>query len=161
MTNQAMMYLRAELIPQQLRLTYLFIVQLIIDGNGYADESDVLKSEHAHALRGAFEVTDGRWSVGWYVKEKKSGFQKPMYSEVHAYFEEQKMPGESSKFYDFYESKGWMIGKNKMKDWRAAVRNWVKTSQDKLKSNETNGKLTSKIGRDEASEYLAQFSKGN
>jgi hypothetical protein len=29
-------------------------------------------------------------------------------------------------FIDFYESKGWMIGKNKMKDWKAAVRTWEK-----------------------------------
>ena len=30
------------------------------------------------------------------------------------------------RFVDFYEAKGWMIGKNKMKDWKAAVRTWVK-----------------------------------
>ena len=29
-----------------------------------------------------------------------------------------------NKFINFYESKGWMVGKNKMKDWKAAVRNW-------------------------------------
>ena len=29
-------------------------------------------------------------------------------------------------FCDFYESKGWMVGKNKMKSWQAAVRNWLK-----------------------------------
>jgi hypothetical protein len=33
---------------------------------------------------------------------------------------------EAEKFNDFYSAKGWMIGKNKMKDWRAAVRNWIK-----------------------------------
>ncbi len=33
---------------------------------------------------------------------------------------------EAEKFCDFYESKGWMVGKNKMKDWKAAVRNWLK-----------------------------------
>ena len=33
---------------------------------------------------------------------------------------------DASRFIDFYESKGWMIGKNKMKDWRAAVRTWEK-----------------------------------
>jgi hypothetical protein len=29
-------------------------------------------------------------------------------------------------FIDFYESKGWMVGSNKMKDWKAAVRTWEK-----------------------------------
>ena len=33
---------------------------------------------------------------------------------------------EAEKFCDFYSSKGWMVGKNKMKDWQAAVRNWTK-----------------------------------
>ena len=32
------------------------------------------------------------------------------------------------KFIDFYESKGWMVGKNKMKDWRAAVRTWERAA---------------------------------
>jgi len=34
---------------------------------------------------------------------------------------------EAEKFVDFYSSKGWMVGKNKMKDWQAAVRNWTKS----------------------------------
>lgn len=33
---------------------------------------------------------------------------------------------ESEKMHDFYESKGWMVGKNKMKCWKAATRNWLK-----------------------------------
>ena len=32
---------------------------------------------------------------------------------------------------DFYASKGWMVGKNKMKDWKAAVRTWERNSYDK------------------------------
>ena len=32
---------------------------------------------------------------------------------------------DAQRFHDFYSSKGWMIGKNKMKDWKAAARNWL------------------------------------
>lgn len=32
---------------------------------------------------------------------------------------------EARKFVNFYQSKGWMVGKNKMKDWHAAVRGWL------------------------------------
>ena len=35
------------------------------------------------------------------------------------------------RFVDFYEAKGWMVGKNKMKDWRAAVRNWERNKASK------------------------------
>jgi hypothetical protein len=31
---------------------------------------------------------------------------------------------DADAFVDFYESKGWLVGKNKMKDWKAAVRTW-------------------------------------
>lgn len=31
---------------------------------------------------------------------------------------------DANRFVDFYESKGWMVGQSKMKDWKAAVRNW-------------------------------------
>lgn len=32
------------------------------------------------------------------------------------------------RFFDFYQSKGWMVGKNKMKDWEAAARNWIRSN---------------------------------
>ena len=33
------------------------------------------------------------------------------------------------RFVDFYAQKGWMVGKSRMKDWKASVRNWVRTSK--------------------------------
>lgn len=62
---------------------------------------------------------------------QKKGFAPPSLNEVQAYFEEKgEAPfparSESEKFIDFYESKGWMVGKNKMKNWKASVRNWLK-----------------------------------
>jgi hypothetical protein len=36
---------------------------------------------------------------------------------------------DSQRFHDFYSSKGWMIGKNKMKDWKAAARNWLSNNK--------------------------------
>ena len=35
------------------------------------------------------------------------------------------------RFVDFYAQKGWMVGKSRMKDWKASVRNWVRTSKPK------------------------------
>lgn len=40
-------------------------------------------------------------------------------------------------FYDFYSSKGWMIGKNKMKDWKAAVRTWERGSNGQTRQGVT------------------------
>lgn len=55
---------------------------------------------------------------------KSASFKKPELSEVKAYCKERTNDVDPDKWYDFYESKGWMIGKNKMKDWKAAVRTW-------------------------------------
>lgn len=42
------------------------------------------------------------------------------------------------KWFDFYQGKGWMIGKNKMKDWKAAVRTWMKDSPQRLRASRGN-----------------------
>lgn len=49
---------------------------------------------------------------------------RPTVEEVRAYCQERKNRVDPEQFVDFYESKGWMIGKNPMKDWKAAVRTW-------------------------------------
>ena len=51
-------------------------------------------------------------------------FTPPNVEEVAAYCQERGNSISPEAFIDYYSSKGWMIGKNKMKDWKAAVRNW-------------------------------------
>ena len=53
-------------------------------------------------------------------------FKKPTLEEVKQYCLERNNNIDAEKFIDFYESKGWMVGKNKMKDWKACVRTWEK-----------------------------------
>ncbi|MDU1892239.1 MAG: hypothetical protein E6767_16265 [Dysgonomonas sp.] len=55
---------------------------------------------------------------------KKNRFEKPTIEEISLYCSERKNEVDAHQFFDFYQSKDWMIGKNKMKDWRAAVRSW-------------------------------------
>lgn len=60
--------------------------------------------------------------------DKKKGESKrffpPLIEEVRAYCEERKNGIDPKAWMNHYQSKGWMIGKNKMKDWKAAVRTW-------------------------------------
>ena len=61
-------------------------------------------------------------------------FTPPSLTEVQAYCTERNNKIDAQRFIDFYESKGWLIGKNKMKDWRAAIRNWEsRDARDKPK----------------------------
>jgi len=55
---------------------------------------------------------------------KNKNFIIPSLEEIKNYCIERKNNINAEHFYDYYSSKGWMIGKNKMKDWKAAVRNW-------------------------------------
>jgi hypothetical protein len=48
---------------------------------------------------------------------------------------------DSQRFHDFYSSKGWMIGKNKMKDWKAAARNWLSNNKKDNFANKSYSKL--------------------
>jgi predicted phage replisome organizer len=60
-------------------------------------------------------------------------FAPPSLDEVQAYCSERKNGIDSQSFIDFYASKGWMVGKTKMQDWKAAIRTWESRSkkQDK------------------------------
>ena len=58
-------------------------------------------------------------------KEKKGRFSPPSCQQVREYLKERNITTfNAESFIDFYESKNWMIGKNKMKNWKAAVRTW-------------------------------------
>lgn len=57
-------------------------------------------------------------------KEIRKIFTPPTADEVAAYCAERNNGIDANAFVNFYASKGWMIGKNRMKDWKAAVRTW-------------------------------------
>ena len=65
-------------------------------------------------------------------KEKRKIFIKPTIEEIQDYCLERNNGINAEAFYDFYESKDWYVGKNKMKDWKACVRTWERR-QDKPK----------------------------
>lgn len=58
------------------------------------------------------------------TKEKKATFKIPTIEEVRAYCQERKNNVDPEAFFDFYTSKGWKVGRDPMRDWKAAVRNW-------------------------------------
>ena len=61
---------------------------------------------------------------------KGKRFRPPTVEEVRAYCEERQNSVDAEKFVDFYASKGWMVGSNRMKDWQASVRTWERKDSD-------------------------------
>ena len=66
---------------------------------------------------------------------KKALFKKPTLDEVKNYCILRKNNIDAEAFIDFYESKGWQIGKETMKSWKACVRTWESREKNNPKSN--------------------------
>ena len=65
---------------------------------------------------------------------KRKRFEKPTLSEIKQYCIERKNNVNAEQFFDYYESNGWKVGKNSMKDWKAAVRTWERSEYRKPNS---------------------------
>ena len=65
------------------------------------------------------------------IKITNKFFKKPSINDVELYCIERNNKIDAISFVNFYESKGWMVGKNKMKDWRACVRTWEMRAKNK------------------------------
>ena len=100
-------------------------------------KSDKLKSRVKGLIRGYTTPTKQKEKEEEKEEEKKpraGKFTPPTVTEVSSYCKERNNDVDAERFCDFYQSKNWMVGKNKMRDWRAAVRTWEK--KDGVKSRE-------------------------
>lgn len=64
------------------------------------------------------------YSKGEQEKPKKKRFEKPTVEQVAEYCQERNNGINAQQFVDFYEAKGWKVGSQGMKDWKACVRTW-------------------------------------
>ena len=90
--------------------------------------------------------------------QKGKGFVKPELYQVQNYFEEVAALPEAEGFFNYYESNGWKVGKNPMKDWQAASRNWIKNSKN-YKHNGTSTKSNFDIYNEKRNELHDYFSE--
>lgn len=78
------------------------------------------------------------------AKRRSPHFLPPSLQEVQEYCKERGNNIDAESFIDFYESKGWMVGSSKMKNWKAAVRTW----ENREKKVKGNGKELGETGTD-------------
>ena len=85
------------------------------------------------------------------AKEKQANrrFVKPTVEEVRAYILEKNYPIDAEQFWNFYEAKGWMIGKAPMKNWKACVATWLKNGR----SNSSEEPFVSKLNNPKMDVY--------
>jgi DNA-binding transcriptional MerR regulator len=112
----------------ELKSTSQFTIVTISKYDCYQEQTD----ETNKPLTNNQQATNKQLTTNKNDKKERMLFIVPSLQEVSAYCQERNNNVDSQKFFDFYESKGWMVGKNKMKDWKAAVRTW----EDKSKPNQ-------------------------
>ena len=76
----------------------------------------------------------GKDSIG---KDRLDSSKYPTLDEVKAYCNERNNRVDPERFIDYYTSNGWKVGKNPMKDWKAAVRTWERSDVQKTRSRNT------------------------
>ena len=80
------------------------------------------KIEHIDGVIGGETETAGKPPA----QKNVVRFVKPSVEEVDDYFAQQGNEQQSQRFFDYYEANGWRVGKNPMRDWKAAARNWLR-----------------------------------
>lgn len=90
----------------------------------------------------------------------RSEFVKPSVEEVAAYCKARGNSVDPQTFVDFYKAKGWCIGKNKMKDWQAAVRTWERSRDGRTGCN-SGATGASNTGRPRAAATAGNFRGGS
>lgn len=83
-------------------------------------------------------------------KRKTEPFKKPTLEEVTAYIQERKSPIDSERFYAYYESVGWIVGKKPMKNWKMAVITWEK----RLEAERKEKNKSSTCGNNKTQEFM-------
>lgn len=79
--------------------------------------------------------------------DKPRRFTKPTIEEVENYCKERGNNVSAQRFCDFYESKGWLVGKTSMKDWKAAIRNWEERDKGNGYSSKPTGEPKNGVTR--------------
>ena len=127
----------------------------MLDDNGYIDRTVIYKQGSREIMhryinlkdKGSVKIMTDNTNINitntnLTDSNKKAFFKKPTLDEVKNYCILRKNNIEAESFIDFYESKDWLIGKNKMKNWKACVRTWE--SREK-KNPKTMSKLDAQI----------------
>lgn len=99
---------------------------LIADSTMLADASELHRSVRPETETETETETEKK---GRGERKNDKRFAPPTVEEVRQYITERGSSIDPERFVDFYESKGWMVGRNKMKSWKACVRTWERKSE--------------------------------
>ena len=104
--------------------------------------------------------TEKRKRAGKPASSPMATFTPPTLEEIRAYCQDRGNNIDPESFLDFYASKGWMVGRNKMRDWKAAVRTWERRDRERPAMRLTRRgteQQRKEAAKDTVAELLAEF----
>ena len=136
-----------------IKTTNKFSVISIVNWNTYQSEENINDHQNDQPLTNKRPATDHKQECKELKNVKKNIFIIPDIKEISLYCQQRKNNINPEVFISHYQSNGWMVGKNKMKDWKAAIITWE--SREGNNGNSTNrsnftgstGKTIEKAGR--------------
>lgn len=128
--NQYIIMLKVPIIIQENTMYEIFVHdRLDTNNNIYNNNNNNIKENNI---------------INNIIKENKKNpkkFIKPTLQEVQDYCNERKNKINPEQFIDYYESIGWKVGKNNMKDWKSAIRTWERNNKDNSNTNSNNSSI--------------------
>lgn len=89
--------------------------------------------------------------------EKKERFKAPSVEEVQEYCTERGNNIDAQHFIDYYSARGWMLGKNHIKDWKACIRTWERNDSFKPQKSAQPEKKYDQNGYESEEEFMKMF----
>lgn len=99
--------------------------------------NDPIKEKFNTPIKDKFKDNNTSFNNTFNKRESKARFTPPTLEDVQAYCNERNNKVDAERFIDYYTANGWQVGKNKMKDWKAAVRNWERSEKKFSKPTQT------------------------
>lgn len=90
-----------------------------------------------------------------YIRARTRNKIPPDIKDVQDYCEERKSKIDPERWYDYYQSNGWMVGKTKMKDWQASIRTWERN----LEQNKQSSKYKTSMGTRSTTKHKHRYRK--
>ena len=132
-------------------------IDVLVKKNG-SMEVKILHPDISMGLKGKDIDTKKQTKEKQIIAFKQNRFKKPTLNELKNYFLEIKAEDESEIMFDYYESKGWKVGRVPMKCWKSATRNWSRRTNKKNDfPNFYDKKIELKLGND--IETLSKYHK--
>lgn len=131
-------------VPNLEQMEQMFQTEKTVEDN-YTDKEDVTKSKFGTNVPTAENSLNNNINTSSTTSTSKSTsnnnnininkrpqkvFRKPTVEQIADYCMSRNNGIDAESFYDFYESKGWVVGKSPMKDWKACVRTWEKRDRE-------------------------------